>query len=414
VRICRRRVKKETFCFKTSFLCTAMETQYDIAPAPPPVPEGAFHRAVLHLDMDAFFVAVECLKNSSLLGKPLIIGGTSRRGVVSSCSYEARKFGVRSAMPIMQAMQLCPDALVLRGDMESYSHYSGLVREIVEEESPLYEQMSVDEFYVDLTGMDKYVGSWKWSTELRQKITRETGLPLSISLSVNKTVSKVGTGEAKPNGQLLVPNGTEKPFLAPLAIGKLPSIGTETERRLILMGVRKIKTLSEIPPRLLEREFGKNGMSIWKKANGQDDSPVVPYRAQDSISTEDTFQTDTIDLRFLQDKIRAQVKQLAFELRQLGKLTSVITVKLRYSDFNTYTRQIKIPYTANDRLLTERALDLFDKLFERRQLVRLVGVRFSGLVRGNSQLNLFDDTEKEARLLEAMDKIRLRWGKKAI
>ncbi len=391
-----------------------METRIDIAPAPPPVQEGQFHRAVLHLDMDAFFVAVECLKNSSLKGKPLIIGGTSRRGVVSSCSYEARKFGVRSAMPIQQALQLCPDALVLRGDMESYSRYSEMVREIIEAESPLYEQMSVDEFYVDLTGMDKYVGSWKWSTELRQKISRETGLPLSISLSVNKTVSKVGTGEAKPNGQLLVPNGTEKPFLAPLAVGKLPSIGTETERRLILMGVRRIKTLSEIPPRLLEREFGKNGLSIWKKANGQDDSPVVPYRAQDSISTEDTFQTDTIDVRFLQDKIREQVKHLAFELRQLGKLTSVITVKLRYSDFNTYTRQIKIPYTANDRLLTERALDLFDKLFERRQLVRLIGVRFSGLVRGNSQLNLFDDTEKEARLLEAMDKIRLRWGKHAI
>jgi DNA polymerase IV len=377
-----------------------------------PVP--TFDRAVLHLDMDAFFVAVECIKNSSLLGKPLIIGGTSGRGVVASCSYEARKLGVRSAMPMRQALQLCPDALVLRGDMESYSKYSGLVRDVVEAESPLYEQMSVDEFYVDLTGMDKFVGSWKWSTELRQKIIRETGLPLSMSLSVNKTVSKVGTGEAKPSGQLLIPNGNEKPFLAPLPVGRLPGIGTETERRLIFMGVRKIQTLSEIPPRLLEREFGKNGLGIWKKANGIDESPVVPYREQDSISTEDTFHSDTIDMRFLQDKIRAQVKQLGFELRSLGKLCSVITVKLRYSDFNTFTRQVRVPYTASDRLLTEQALDLFDILFERRQLVRLVGVRFGGLVRGNIQLNLFDDTEKETRLLETMDKIRKRWGKTAI
>jgi DNA polymerase IV len=376
--------------------------------------QGLFERAILHLDMDAFFVAVECLKNSSLIGKPLIVGGTSGRGVVASCSYEARRLGIRSAMPMRQALQLCPDALVLRGDMESYSKYSNLVREVVEAESPLYEQMSVDEFYVDLTGMDKYVGSWKWSTELRQKIIKEVGLPLSISLSANKTVSKVGTSEAKPSGQLLVPAGTEKPFLAPLPIGKLPSIGTETERRLIFMGVRKIQTLAEVPPRLLEREFGKNGLSIWKKANGLDDSPVVPYRAQDSMSTEDTFHSDTIDMRFLQDKVREQVKQLGFELRQLNKLTSCITVKIRYSDFNTFTRQMKVPYTASDRILTENALHIFEKLFERRQLVRLVGVRFSGLVHGNTQLNLFDDTEKETKLLEALDKIRLRWGKKAI
>jgi DNA polymerase IV len=373
-----------------------------------------FDRAILHLDMDAFFVAVECLKNSSFLGKPLIIGGTSGRGVVSSCSYEARKFGVRSAMPMNQALQLCPDATVLRGDMESYTKYSELVRDVVEAESPLYEQMSVDEFYVDLSGMDRFIGSWKWSTELRHKIMRETGLPLSISLSVNKTVSKVGTGEAKPSGALLIPNGDEKLFLAPLGVGKLPSIGKETERRLVFMGVRSIKTLSEVPPRLLEREFGKNGLSMWRKANGQDDSVVVPYRSQDSISTEDTFQQDTIDLRYLEDKIRNQVKLLAFELRQMGKLTSCITVKLRYSDFNTYTRQMKIPYTASDRLLTQYAIDLFDKLFERRLLVRLIGVRFSGLVQGNIQLNLFDDTEKETRLLEAMDKIRNRWGKKAL
>lgn len=373
-----------------------------------------FDRSILHLDLDAFFVAVELLRNDSLRGKPLIIGGSSNRGVVAACSYETRVFGVRSAMPMKQALQLCPDAVVLRGDMETYSKYSALVRSVVEDQAPLFEQASIDEFYLDLTGMDQYIGCWKWSTELRERIIRETGLPLSLGLSVNKTVSKVGAGEVKPNGAKLVPAGTEKNFLAPLPVGKIPSIGRETERRLALMGVRTCQTLSEIPPRLLKREFGKHGLVMWKRANGQDDSPVVPYREQDSISTEHTFHADTIDLRYLHDEIRNQTARLAYELRALGKLTACVTVKLRYSDFNTFTKQLKIPYTAQDSLLTGHALALFDRLYERRQAIRLVGVRFSDLVPGSSQLNLFDDTEKESRLLEAMDKIRDRFGKGAV
>lgn len=373
-----------------------------------------FDRSILHLDLDAFFVAVELLRNDSLRGKPLIIGGSSNRGVVAACSYETRVFGVRSAMPMKQALQLCPDAVVLRGDMETYSKHSALVRSVIEDQAPLFEQASIDEFYLDLTGMDQYIGCWKWSTELRERIIRETGLPLSLGLSVNKTVSKVGAGEVKPNGAKLVPAGTEKDFLAPLPVGKIPSIGRETERRLALMGVRTCQTLSEIPPRLLEREFGKHGLVMWKRANGQDDSPVVPYREQDSISTEHTFHTDTIDLRYLHDEIRQQTARLAYELRALGKLTACVTVKLRYSDFNTFTKQLKIPYTAQDSLLTGHALALFDRLYERRQAIRLVGVRFSELVPGSSQLNLFDDTEKESRLLEAMDKIRDRFGKGAV
>lgn len=373
-----------------------------------------FDRSVLHLDLDAFFVEVELLRNSALRAKPLIIGGSSNRGVVASCSYEARTFGVRSGMPMRQALQLCPVAIVLRGDMETYSKYSGLVREVIEEEAPSFEQASIDEFYLDLTGMDAYIGCFKWSTELRQRIIKETGLPLSFGLSINKTVSKVGTGEVKPNGMKLIPTGTEKEFLAPLSVGKLPSIGRETERRLALMGVRTCLTLREVPPRLLEREFGKHGLLMWKRANGQDDSPVVPYREQDSISSERTFHADTIDVRFLRDQVRHQSSQLAYELRSLKKLTACITVKLRYSDFNTFTKQNKIPYSAQDSLLIEHALTLFDKLYERRQAIRLVGVRFSELVPGTSQLNLFENTEKEARLLSAMDMIRNRFGKGAI
>jgi DNA polymerase IV len=371
-------------------------------------------RSILHLDLDAFFVAVECLRNDSLRGKPLIIGGSSNRGVVASCSYEARAFGVRSAMPMRQALLLCPDALVLKGDMEAYSKQSSLVREVIEDQAPLFEQASIDEFYLDLTGMDKHFGCWKWSNELRARIIRETGLPLSFGLSVNKTVSKVGAGEVKPNGAKLVPAGDEKLFLAPLPVGKIPLIGRETERRLALMGVRTCKTLSEVPPRLLEREFGKPGLSMWKKANGEDNSPVVPYREQDSISSERTFHSDSIDMRFLHDEIRRQTAQLAYELRALNKLTACITVKLRYSDFNTFTKQAKIPYTAQDSTLTEYSLSLFNRLYERRQAIRLVGIRFSMLTPGSNQLNLFDNTEKEGRLLEAMDKIRDRFGKGAI
>lgn len=369
-----------------------------------------FSQSVLHLDLDAFFASVEVQKNSALKGRPLVIGGTSGRGVVASCSYEARTFGIRSAMPMRTALQLCPDVVVLKGDYEQYSKMSSLVRQVIADEAPLFEQASIDEFYLDLTGMDRYIGCWKWSGELRQKIIRETGLPISMGLSKNKTVSKVGTGEAKPNGSKLIELGMEKQFLDPLSIGKLPMVGKETERRLHFMGVHLIKTLSEIPPKLLEREFGKPGIAMWKKANGEDDTPVVPYREQDSISSERTFQTDSIDPRFLTDELRKMTARLAFELRSKEKLTSCITVKIRYSDFNTYTKQRQIGHTASDFQLIGQAVDLFEKLFERRQLVRLIGVRFSDLVTGGMQFDLFQDTPKEAKLLEAMDKIRRRFG----
>ncbi len=373
-----------------------------------------FERAILHLDLDAFFASVEILKNSALKGKPLLIGGSSGRGVVASCSYEARIFGIHSAMPMRMALRLCPDAIVLRGDMESYSNFSKMITEIIAEEAPLFEKASVDEFYIDLTGMDRHFGCWRWSGELRKKIIHETGLPLSVGLSVNKLVSKVGAGEAKPNGAQLVDAGREKAFLAPLPVRKIPSIGKATHRKLSFMGVRDIRTLSQIPPRLLEREFGKHGLSLWKKANAIDSSPVVPYHDRKSISTERTFQTDTTDIRFLRDKLSGMVSKLAFELRNSQKLTSCIAVKLRYSDFNTFSRQRHIPYTASDTMILRHVHELFDKLYERRQLVRLVGVRFSGLVHGSPQLDLFDQDKKDERLLQAMDKIRKRFGAKAV
>jgi DNA polymerase-4 len=373
-----------------------------------------FDKAVLHLDLDAFFASVEVLKNRALQGRPVIVGGSGGRGVVASCSYEARRYGVRSAMPVAMALRLCPDAVVVRGDMDSYSRHSRLISEIIEQEAPLFEKASIDEFYLDLTGMDKYFGCWKWSNELRGKIMRESGLPVSLGLAVNKLVSKVGAGEAKPNGAKLVASGTEKAFLAPLPVGKLPSVGKETRQKLALMGVRDIRTLAQIPPRLLEREFGKQGISLWKKANAEDDTPVVPYREASSISTERTFQTDSIDLRWLHDQLSGMVSRLAFDLRQEQKLTACVTVKIRYSDFNTYTKQRAIPYTASDRVLLGTAKELFDQLFQRRQLVRLLGVKFSSLVQGSPQLSLFDACEEEMSLLRQLDHIRQRFGDRAV
>lgn len=373
-----------------------------------------FEKAVLHLDLDCFFVSVECLHNSALKGKPVIIGGSSGRGVVASCSYEARRFGVHSAMPVRMALRLCPDAIVMKGDMDAYSKQSKLVTEIITTDAPIIEKASIDEFYLDLSGMDKYVGCWQWSKELRTRIIKETGLPISVGLSVNKTVSKIGTGEAKPNGAKLVLSGTEKNFLAPLSTAKIPSIGKTTYKKLSFMGVRTIRLLSEIPPKLLQREFGKHGLSIWKKANAIDNSPVVPYNEAKSISTERTFQVDTIDVQLLRDKLTEMIMKLAFELRRSQKLTSCITVKIRYSDFNTYTQQKRIPYTANDKTLIHYAHQLFERLYQRRQLLRLIGVKFSGLVHGNYQVKLFEDTEEEVHLLQAMDKIRKRFGGNAI
>lgn len=373
-----------------------------------------YDKAILHMDLDSFFVSVECLRNSSFLGKPLLVGGTSNRGVVSSCSYEARRFGVRSAMPMKMALRLCPDAIVVKGDMEAYSQYSSLVTEIIRHDAPIFEKSSIDEFYLDLTGMDRYVGCYQWARELRQKVTRETGLPISFGLSVNKLVSKVGTGEAKPNGTIRIVAGTEREFLAPLSTAKIPSIGKATYKKLSFMGVRTVRTLREIPAKLLEREFGKHGTSLWKKANAIDDSPVVPYDEQKSMSTERTLQTDTTDVRKLKDMFVNMIMTLAFDLRKSGKLTSCITIKIRYADFNTYTIQKRISYTAQDKVLIDYAQELFDKLYQRRQLIRLIGVRFSGLVRGCYQISLFDDTAEDISLLQQLDKIRNRFGSKAI
>lgn len=367
-------------------------------------------RSIIHMDLDAFFVAVERAKNPRLNKVPLIIGGASRRGVVAACSYETRKFGVHSAMPMYLALQLCPDAKVISGDMEAYSQYSHLVTEVIADRAPLFEKASIDEFYIDASGMDRFFGTFKWSVELRKKIIKESGLPISMALSVNKLVSKVATAEFKPNAEKQIAAGAEKDFLAPLSIEKIPMVGKQTSTFLYDMGVRTVATLREMPLKFLTSAFGKNGISLWNKAHGIDDTPVVSYTEQKSISTESTFETDTIDVKRLKSILIAMVEKVAFQLREQKKLTSCITVKIRYSNFDTETKQIHIPYTSSDHIILRVTQELFDKLYNRRMLIRLVGVRLSNLVQGNHQISLFDDTEEDINLYEAMDFIKHKHG----
>jgi DNA polymerase IV len=371
-------------------------------------------KKIVHIDLDSFFVSVERLNNSKLIGKPILVGGTSDRGVVASCSYEARSFGVHSAMPMRRARQLCPEAIIVKGDMEQYSNYSNIITEIIKEQVPLYEKSSIDEFYMDLTGMDRFFGTYKWAQEIKQKIVKETGLPISFALSANKTVSKVGTGEAKPNGQKEISRGTEKGFLAPLSIRKIPMIGDKTYQLLRGMGVLRIQTLQEMPKELMQEVLGLNGQVIWQKANGIDNSLVIPYSEKKSISTEQTFDKDTIDVKALKSVLMAMTEKLAYELRSDTKLTGCVAVKIRYSDFNTYTKQAQIPYTSLDSILIEKVMSLFDKLYEKRMLIRLIGVRFSHLVSGSYQISLFENNIEQLRLYSALDYLRNRFGKDII
>jgi len=366
------------------------------------------------MDLDTFFVSCERLLDSRLIGKPVLIGGTSDRGVVASCSYEARKFGVHSAMPMRLAKSLCPEAVVLRGNSGIYSNFSKDVTDVIKESVPLYEKSSIDEFYIDLTGMDKFFGCHKLASELRQRIMKETGLPISFGLSINKTVSKIATGEAKPNNEINILSGTEKPFLAPLSVRKIPMVGEVTYKSLCDLGVKRIQTVQDMPMDLMHKVLGKNGLSIWKKANGIDHSPVVQYQERKSISTERTFNKDTTDISKLKGIIVAMTENLAYQLRRGNKLTACVTFKIRYSDFQTYTQQQRIPYSAMDHNIIPVVLDLYKKLYNRRLLVRLIGVKFSHLVEGGHQVNLFEDNEKQIHLTEAIDKMRERFGDRAI
>ena len=367
-------------------------------------------RNIAHFDLDSFFVSVERLKNSKLKGKAIAVGGSSDRGVVASCSYEARQFGVKSAMPVKLAKRLCPELLIIKGDMDSYSHFSHKVTEIIADQVPVFEKSSIDEFYIDMSGMDKFFGCSQYTVELRKKIERESGLDISYALASNKLLSKVATNEAKPHGQLEIPFGFEKQFLAPLPIEKMPMVGDKTSGLLRSMGVETIRILSEIPVEMMTNLLGKNGIELSRRANGIDETPIVPFHEAKTMGTENTFETDTIDIAFIHRELARMTEQVGFELRQSNKLCGCITVKIRYSDFQTFTRQSAISYSAADHVLLEKVKEIFSRLYERRQLIRLIGIRFSNLVPGNYQIHLFNDTQEMIRLYQSIDSVKSQFG----
>lgn len=367
-------------------------------------------RHIAHFDLDAFFVSVEVLKDPALKGKALIVGGDGQRGIVAACSYEARKFGIQSAMPSMTAKRLCPHAVFLKGNYSEYSRYSRWVTEIIADAVPVYEKASIDEFYCDLTGMDKYFGVDEFTKNLRKTITAETGLPISCGLSGSKLVSKMATNEAKPNGYLKIPHGSETAFLWPMTVDKIPMVGKQTTIQLNQLGIHTIGELAALAPGQLEHHFGKWGKRLWEKAHGIDDHDVESYSEQKSVSHETTFHEDSNDPAFLHAQLVKLTEETAFDLRQEQKLTGCVTVKLRYSDFTTVSKQEVIPYSALDDALLERAVQLFSKLYNGKDKIRLMGVRFSHLIPMTFQMNLFDDEAEKLQLFRAVDNIKNQFG----
>ncbi|TCZ74953.1 DNA polymerase IV [Flaviaesturariibacter aridisoli] len=367
-------------------------------------------RHIAHFDLDAFFVSVELLKRPELRGKPLIVGGDGQRGIVAACSYEARRFGIQSAMPSVTAKKLCPEAIFISGSHGEYSKYSRLVTQIIADSVPHYEKASIDEFYVDLTGMDKFFGVSQYTRELREKIMRESGLPISYGLSANKLVSKMATNEAKPNGFLEIAHGRETSFLWPLTVDKIPGVGGATQQQLYGLGIRTIKDLAHTPAEHLEAWLGKWGKKLWEKAHGISDSPVEAYSEQKSLSHETTFSEDSNDLDFLHRQLVQLTEETAYDLRKEEKLTGCVTVKIRYSDFTTVSRQEVVDYTAFDPVLLTRVKNNFEKLWKRGEKVRLLGVRFSHLIPVTLQMNLFDDALEQLELFKAVDAIKNKFG----
>ena len=372
--------------------------------------ENSPQRIIAHFDLDSFFVSVEVLNDPSLKGKPVFVGG-SERGVVASCSYEARKLGIHSGMPSKKALLICPQAIAVKGNYSEYSKYSRWVTQIIASKAPLYEKASIDEFYIDLTGMDQFFNPLQWTIDLRSQIMEETKLPISFGMGSNKMIAKIATGQAKPNGYLQVAFGKEQEFLSPLLINKIPGVGDYTNEVLQSMGIFTIGDVKLFEPAQLEERLGKWGLELWQKSFGIHTGEVCQYHEAKSISTENTFEENKTDMNFLMGEIVRMSEKIAFELRQEGKLAGCVAVKIRYHDFETVSRQTTIPFTCAEDEIIPIVKDLFHKLYKRGIPIRLLGVRLSELTMVSLQTNLFDNTAKKSDLYKAIDDVKKRFGK---
>ncbi|HWR33502.1 MAG TPA: DNA polymerase IV [Chitinophagaceae bacterium] len=368
---------------------------------------------IAHLDLDSFFVSVEIRNNPALKGKPVVVGGFER-GVVAACSYEARKYGIHSAMPMKKALQLCQNLIVTNASRAQYSKYSRWVTEIIASKVPMFEKASIDEFYIDLTGMDKFFGTSQYAKELRKHIIDETGLPISCGLSSARFISKMATNEAKPNGFLEIPHGKEKEFLWPLGIEKINGVGKQTEQHLKSFGIYTIEDIANTPIKHMEKIGGKWGEALWHKAHGRGSAEITTAWEQKSMSHENTFDTDYTDIEFLHKELVRLTEKTCYGLREDEKMTGCVTVKIRYSDFETMSRQETVDYTALDDVLIAKVKDLFNKSYQKGRPVRLLGVRFSQLITLTMQMSLFDNNAEKLKLYNTVDDIKERFGSNAV
>lgn len=372
--------------------------------------ESSATRAIAHFDLDSFFVSVERMVNPDLTGKPLIVGWQSERGVVASCSYETRKYGVHSAMPLKRALQLCPSAVVVRPSKGKYSEYSHEVENIIAGQVPVYEKASIDEFYLDMTGMDKFFGCYQFALDLKKRITLETGLPISFALSTGKIISKIATDTVKPNGQIEIKPGKEKEFLAPMPVERIPMVGRETTLQLNKLGIFTIGQLAETSRDTLRTFFGKQGAVLWEKANGIDNTPVYPFQEQKSLSTENTFEEDVRDIGVLKNELRELNELNSYELRKIHKYTGCVAVKIRYADFETFTRQKTVSPVNTEKPLLDHVLMLFERSYQKGRPVRLLGIRYTHLSDGAKERDLFHQAEGDRKLTKTLDEIKEKFG----
>jgi DNA polymerase-4 len=371
-------------------------------------------RHIAHLDLDSFFVSVEVLKNPSLQGKPVIVGGSAERGVVSTCSYEARQFGVKSAMPMKTALQRCPQAIVLQGSYADYADYSERVTQIIATKAPLFEKASIDEFYIDLTGMDVFDDPFAWTIRLREEIIQTTGLPISFGLASNKMVAKIATDLAKPNGYIRVPPGKEKEFLAPLPVGRIAGVGDHTLQLLASMGIHTIRELSEASPVLLAHRLGKAGQALYEKSQGIHHGIVQPFHASKSVSAENTFEENITDPETLYSELVRLTEKVAYALRKDAHYAGCIAIKVRYPDFETRSRQMTIQPSCHDDEFISAARQLLSSLYVPGTPVRLLGVRLSDFSQPVVQTSLFTDTSRKTQLYQAIDDVKNKYGRSAL
>jgi DNA polymerase-4 len=372
---------------------------------------------IFHLDLDAFFVSVERILNPQLVGKPVIVGGDPRgRGVVTTCSYEARKFGLHSAMPIRQAFKLCPDGLFIRGHYEEYSRFSHIVGDILRDMAPQIQQASIDEYYMDFTGFEHIEGGLLGlATKIQKRIKNEIFLPSSIGIAPNKTLAKIASDFRKPLGITYVLPGQEAAFLSNLPLSVIPGVGKMMIQKLNGQGFYKIRDVAKVSPDFMMASYGKGGIDLWNTAHGEGSTVLSTGREQKSISKETTFSDDVLDIKILENILFGLTGKVCQTLRDQKMVASTITLKLRYTDFVTITRSKTVEPTDDDEIVFGRVTDMLEKAFTRRVSVRLIGVGLSKFSHSGEQVNLFEsEIDKRKNLLKAVNAIRGKYGYETI